>query len=159
MAFMVAWSTHSHFRRCLLSELICGDWQKLGAPFWGPPIIRSIIYWDLDWGPPLYGNYHVPPSHLAKATWPAANKCCDTKTNKELARAPHRQICTPIQYLRSKSPLNTHIKLIVLEPPRKTCGFRFATVVAENVPPLLPPSESQPAMRLKRCSRFIAPTG
>ena len=27
---------------------------KLGVPFWGPPIIRTIVYWGLYWGPPNY---------------------------------------------------------------------------------------------------------
>ena len=38
----------------ILGFLTCGV-QKLGVPFWGVPIIRTIIYW----GPLILGNYHV----------------------------------------------------------------------------------------------------
>ena len=26
---------------------------KLGVPFWGLPIIRTIVFWGLYWGPPI----------------------------------------------------------------------------------------------------------
>ena len=25
----------------------------------GVPILRIIVYWDLYWGPPILGNYHM----------------------------------------------------------------------------------------------------
>ena len=27
--------------------------------FWRVPIIRSITFWGLYWGPPILGNYHI----------------------------------------------------------------------------------------------------
>ena len=48
------------------STLICtdkmrtyGNFPKLGVPFWGVPIIRTIVYWGLYWGPLILGNYHI----------------------------------------------------------------------------------------------------
>ena len=55
---------------------------KLGAPFWGIPIIRTIIYWGLYWGPPILGNYHMPLSSqgaavkcLLESAGPARSLC------------------------------------------------------------------------------------
>ena len=36
-----------------------GDFPKLGVPYWGVPIIRNKIFWGLDWGPLILGNYHM----------------------------------------------------------------------------------------------------
>ena len=35
--------------------------QKLGVPFLGVPIIRTIVivYWGLYWGCPILENYHI----------------------------------------------------------------------------------------------------
>ena len=27
--------------------------------FLGVPIIRTIVFWGLYWGPPILGNYHI----------------------------------------------------------------------------------------------------
>ena len=35
---------------------INGGFPKVGVPFW---IIRSIVYWDLHWGPLIMGSYHM----------------------------------------------------------------------------------------------------
>ena len=32
---------------------------KLGVPFLGVPIIRTIVFWGLYSGPPILGNYHI----------------------------------------------------------------------------------------------------
>ena len=32
---------------------------KLGVPFSGVPIIRTILFWGLYWGPLILGNYHL----------------------------------------------------------------------------------------------------
>ena len=34
--------------------------------FFGVPIIRIIVYWDLYWGPFILGNYHIEFSGEAK---------------------------------------------------------------------------------------------
>ena len=39
---------------------LLGDFPKLGVPFLGVPIIRTIVFWGLHWGPPILGNYHFP---------------------------------------------------------------------------------------------------
>ena len=41
------------------AKLTYGDFQKLGVPFLGVPIIRTIVYWGLYWGPLIVGNYHI----------------------------------------------------------------------------------------------------
>ena len=32
---------------------------KIGGTILGVPIIRTIVYWDLFWGPLILGNYHL----------------------------------------------------------------------------------------------------
>ena len=32
---------------------------KLGVPFLGVPIIRTIVFWGLYWGTLILGNYHI----------------------------------------------------------------------------------------------------
>ena len=29
------------------------------ATFLGVPIIRTVVFWGLFWGPPFLGNYHM----------------------------------------------------------------------------------------------------
>ena len=37
-----------------------GGGHKIGGTkFFGSPIVRTIGYWGLYWGPPIWGNYHV----------------------------------------------------------------------------------------------------
>ena len=38
---------------------IYGGFPKLGVPFWGVPIIRTIVFWGQYWGPLIWGNYHM----------------------------------------------------------------------------------------------------
>ena len=38
---------------------IYGGFLKLGGTILGVPIIRTIVYWGLYWGPPILGNYHM----------------------------------------------------------------------------------------------------
>ena len=35
------------------------SFPKLGVPFLGVPIIRTIVYLGLYWGPPILGNCHL----------------------------------------------------------------------------------------------------
>ena len=32
---------------------------KIRGIILGAPIIRSIVFWVLYWGPPIWGNYHL----------------------------------------------------------------------------------------------------
>ena len=32
---------------------------KIRDTLWGVPIIRTIVYWGLYWGPLVLGNYHI----------------------------------------------------------------------------------------------------
>ena len=32
---------------------------KIRATFLGVPIIRTIVFWGLHWGPLILGNYHI----------------------------------------------------------------------------------------------------
>ena len=45
---------------------IMGIWgfPKLGGCHIGVPIIRTIVYWGLFWGPPILGNYHITFCYL-----------------------------------------------------------------------------------------------
>ena len=36
-----------------------GGFPKIRGTIVGVPIIRTIIYWGLYWGPPILGNYHM----------------------------------------------------------------------------------------------------
>ena len=54
-----------------------GGFPKLGVPFGGVPIIRTIVYWDLYWGPPIFGKLPLVLIHR-KATIRAMN-FCDTR--------------------------------------------------------------------------------
>ena len=36
-----------------------GGFPKLGVPLLGVPIVRTIIFWGLYWGPLILGNYHL----------------------------------------------------------------------------------------------------
>ena len=46
----------------MVGKLIRGHikgFPKLGVPFLGVPIIRTIVFWGLYWGPLILGNYHI----------------------------------------------------------------------------------------------------
>ena len=49
------------------------EFPKSRGTCFGVPIIRGIVYWDLYWGPPIYGNYHVSnplnPEPTARSKW------------------------------------------------------------------------------------------
>ena len=32
---------------------------KIRGTFLGVPIIRTVVFWGLYWGPPILGNYHI----------------------------------------------------------------------------------------------------
>ena len=36
-----------------------GAYAYGGFPKLGVPIIRTIVFWGLYWGPPILGNYHI----------------------------------------------------------------------------------------------------
>ena len=35
------------------------SFPKLGGPFLGVLVTRSMIYWGLSWGPLIFGNSHM----------------------------------------------------------------------------------------------------
>ena len=39
-----------------------GSFPKLGVPILGVPIIRTIVFWSLYWGPRILGNYQISTS-------------------------------------------------------------------------------------------------
>ena len=41
------------------SHCLYGGFPKLGVPFWGVPIVRTLVFWGLYWGPLILGNYHI----------------------------------------------------------------------------------------------------
>ena len=42
-------------------RLIWG-FPKIRGTFLGVPIIRTIVFWGLHWGPLILGNYHIDSS-------------------------------------------------------------------------------------------------
>ena len=39
--------------------MVYEDFLKLGVPFLGVPIIRTLVFWGLYWGSPNLGIYHI----------------------------------------------------------------------------------------------------
>ena len=48
-------------------SLIWG-FPKIRGSMLGVPIIRTIVYWGLYWGPLVLGNYHLHQAKLSQAT-------------------------------------------------------------------------------------------
>ena len=50
--------------RILLVPLIGDIWgfPKIRGTLLEVPIIRTIVFWGLHWGPPILGNYHMVPN-------------------------------------------------------------------------------------------------
>ena len=40
-------------------ETTIWDLLKIRGTFLGIPIVRTIIFWGLYWGPPILGNYNI----------------------------------------------------------------------------------------------------
>ena len=38
-----------------------GGLPKIRASYLGVPIIRTLVFWGLFWGPPILGNSHIEP--------------------------------------------------------------------------------------------------
>ena len=51
------------------SPVLLGGFPKLGVPFWVVPKIRTIVFWGLDWGPLILGNYHLALYLDDRETW------------------------------------------------------------------------------------------
>ena len=51
-----------------MRESILG-FPKIMGTFLGVPIIRTIVFWGLYWGPPILGNYHILGLCLSLAGW------------------------------------------------------------------------------------------
>ena len=47
-----------------------GKWwfPKIRGTFLGVPIIRTIVYWGLFWGPLILGNFQIPQNRSNFAT-------------------------------------------------------------------------------------------
>ena len=45
----------------LSRDLIIWEFPKIRGTFLGVPIIRTLIYLGLYWGPLILGNYHIAP--------------------------------------------------------------------------------------------------
>ena len=69
MSFSISCSFHFPFNSPLntahgilgelknLSHSATEGFPKLGVPFLGVPIIRTIVFWGLYWGSPILGKY------------------------------------------------------------------------------------------------------
>ena len=83
--------------------------------FLGVPIIRSIVYWGLYWGPLILGNYHMSAAGEGLdflAQWFLKQLCCCTETMCALAsflqfRFSKNVKCICHRSQQSESPL-TH---------------------------------------------------
>ena len=49
-----------------LPEAPFGGFPKLGVPFLGIHIIRTIVFWGLYWGLPILGIYHLVTTSVAQ---------------------------------------------------------------------------------------------
>ena len=59
-------------------------------PFWGVPIIRTIVYWGLYWGPLILGNYHILwlPPFPPPQTWTFPTNIHQHNTQQPAATTP-----------------------------------------------------------------------
>ena len=52
-----------------------GEFPKIRGTFLGIPIIRIVVFWGLDWGLPILGNFHIccvrslRPGRKTKVIW------------------------------------------------------------------------------------------
>ena len=48
-------------RSCDLTVTVAPIWgfPKIRPTILGVPIIRTVVFWGLYWGPPILGNYHI----------------------------------------------------------------------------------------------------
>ena len=53
--------TTPHMTPCCLYTPQKGGVPKIRGTILGVPIIRTLVFWGLHWGPPILGNYHIPP--------------------------------------------------------------------------------------------------
>ena len=49
------------------TEYIIWRFPKIRGTFLGVPMIRTIVYWGLYWGPLILGNYHIGQGSLFSA--------------------------------------------------------------------------------------------
>ena len=42
-----------------MTYLCIWGFPKIRGTFLAVPIVRTIVYWGLYWGPPILGNYHI----------------------------------------------------------------------------------------------------
>ena len=47
-----------------LRELAIWGFPKIRDTIFGVPLIRTIVFWGLYWGPPILGNYHILLYHI-----------------------------------------------------------------------------------------------
>ena len=60
--------------RSLLGLGAIWKFTKIRGTFLGVPIVRTIVYWGLYWGPLILGNYHIGSTTLAPKPY-AAQPC------------------------------------------------------------------------------------
>ena len=51
-------------RECIQKITPIWGFPKIRGTFIGVPIIRTVVFWGLFWGPPILGKYHIVPSNL-----------------------------------------------------------------------------------------------
>ena len=59
------WFSKKKLRVCSLGYISLvytkiGGFLKLGGTILAVPIVRTVVYWGLNWGPLILGNYHMP---------------------------------------------------------------------------------------------------
>ena len=49
-------------------DMACDLWgfPKIRGTILGVPIIRTIVFWGLYWGPPILENYHISRFHISE---------------------------------------------------------------------------------------------
>ena len=51
--------TELRLRKHEKNTILHGGFPKLGGTILGVPIIRTIVFWVLYWGPLILGNYYM----------------------------------------------------------------------------------------------------
>ena len=111
----------------ILMEFTWG-FPKIRGTFLGVPIIRTIVYWGLYWGPPILGNYHmtsVQLSFLKLFLWHDLCLLLDITLNPK----PYGWACGHLVGFRASTSIALCLRRHRRIPP---AGFRTAVSISSG---------------------------
>ena len=88
-----------------------GGFPKLGVPYYWVPIIRTIVFWGLYWGPLILGSYQMELSSCEGATTPFLQSLVATLNSQPDTPRDERN------YAKSKSGSASHAPFKDEHPP------------------------------------------